>query len=287
MRYRSKALGAVVGGAGLAVALVHFGSPIYGSLLVGGGVGLVLSTVVRSNGEAPKGAYGIPDPEPKIRAVIAERQKKAAKEQDRLLDNFDRVLARVVKVGDPGADKEVAERFGDMVTSLSTYYPEWDSEGRMRTFVLMKKIADSIDLRTADSYLEMAYRMLASRGSEAQEMSKMTLNPALERMYRDPANEGAKRLAGTLLLANREDPEYAKEMVLDAVHLWSDAKFARMKEELATVSMLGKVQETTVLDLLEKEITKSRSAKDAKTAKRAKEVWVAIQTVDPRPEQLR
>ena len=60
-----------------------------------------------------------------------------------------------------------------------------------------------------------------------------------------------------------------------------------MKEELATVSILGRELERSALDLLEKEISMALLANDPVVAKRAKEIWVAMQTTDPWPATLR
>ena len=284
MRYRPWGLGVAAGVTGLGVAVTRFIPAIIGSIVVGGTIGLWLTWGVRRRVAAVPA--GLPTGSP-LKRKPAEtpqaRQRRRAAERDKVLDGFDRLLARIVKVEDPAASKEVAEQFQDLVDRLTTYCPEWDAAGRLRTFVLMKKIADSLGIRSAYPYLEIAYKLLLIRGAEATEMSRLTLSPKLEGRYRDPWNEGAPRLAGTLMLMNKDEGGYANEMIVEAIHLWSDERFARMKEELATVSVLGTEQERSALDLLEKEIAKSTQANDTVVAKRAKEIWVAIQTTDPRP----
>ena len=287
MRYQPWSL-AAAGASGLGAVLAHFMPPIFGSVTVGGIVGLWLSWGVKRRGLPVAQAIQAELPLVVDPAETPEgRSRRRAAERDRMLDGFDSLLARVVKVADPAASREVAVKFEDLVDLMTVYCPEWDAAGRLRTFVLMKKIADSLNLRGTDHYLEIAYRLLLTRGAEATEMSRLTLGDKLEEMYRDPWNLGAPRMAGTLMLMNKEEDEYAKELIVEAIHLWSDERFQRMKEELATVSILGREQERSALDLLEKEISKSRLANDPVVAKRAKEIWVAIQTTDPWPATLR
>ncbi len=290
MRPRGWGLLTAAGAAGLVAASLNFMPPLPESLLIGSSIGMVVvGPAGRMVKEAlpPRKARAEPAPEAELKRLTQARTRARAEEHERILDNFDTLLSRVEAVDDPEVNKKVTENFERFVERLTRHYPEWDAEGRLRTYVLMKKIADSLNLHNADTYLDMAYRTLMARGAEASEISHITLNGKVERMYRDPENEGTRRLAGTLLLMNRGDDEYAREMVVEAVHLWSDSRFLNLRGDFATVSSLGKQEEESVLDLLEKEMEKAARVKDTGAAKRARDLWMTILVADPRLPRLR
>lgn len=271
------------GAVGLALTIPNFLPPLIESIVLGSSLGLVLvgplSGLVSA---ATTPGKAKPTTEARLKQLVAVRRRDRVVEHQRILDNFDSLLSRVEEIDDPVVNKKVTENFERFVDKLTKHYPQWDGEGRLRTYVLMKKIADSLDLHNADAYLRMAYGTLKSRGAEATELSHITLNGKVERIYRDPESERARHLAGTLLLMNRGDDDYAKGMVVDAIHLWSDTRFAKLKEDFAAVHALGTQVEGPILDMLEKEIVKTERAKDVKAASRARDLWVTILSSDPR-----
>ena len=230
MRSRVWGLGIVAGTAGLAVTITSLLPPLARSLILGSSLGLILVGPMRRLVTlSPKAPEGFSTPEERLMQLVSVRKKKQVVEHERILDNFDSMLSKVEEIDDPSVNRRVTEDFERFVGRLTRHYPEWDSEGRLRTFVLMKKISHSLSVQNADTYLDLAYKTLVARGAEASELSHITLNGSVEKMYRDPGSEKAHHLAGTLLLMNRGDEYYAREMVVEAIHLWSDIRFEEMK----------------------------------------------------------
>ena len=265
------------------------------SLEVGLSVGLLLASPISrlvSVGPSPREtefdtALREPDPVKRVekldtvkvkqlKKLVDTRKQTREAEHEGILSNFDELLSRVEEIDDPVVNSWVAANFERFIWRMTRDYPVWDSEGRMRTYFLMKKISEALDIHNADVYLDLAYKTLMARGSEAAELSHLTLNGNVEKMYRQPESEGAQRLAGTLMLMNREDEDYARQMVIDAIHLWSDKRFKTLKRDFAAVPALGTEQEDSILELLEKEMEKARRAKDRASAMRAKQVWKTI-----------
>jgi hypothetical protein len=221
--------------------------------------------------------------ETRIKRLVRGRDHNRTAEHERILGDFDSLLSKVEEIDDPVVNKRVTANFDHFIERLTRHYPEWDSEGRLRTYYLLKKISNSLNLHNADTYLDMAYQTLMARGTEATEMSHLTLNGKVERMYRDPKGEGANHLAGTLLLMNRGDDEYARQMVIDAIHLWSSKRFKKLRQDFATVPSLGTEGEESIIDLLEKEMEKAKRMKDRPTAIRAKQLWKTVLLATPGP----
>ncbi len=290
MRPRAWGLATLAGLVGLAVTVPNVLPPLMESIVLGSSLGLIFAGPIGLLATAKSRPVEVVlPPDVRLKELVQVRKKEnndRIVERERILNNFDSLLSRVEEMDDPEVNRKVTEDFERFVVKLTKHYPAWDSEGRLRTYVLMQKISDSLNLHNADAYLDMAYRTLMARGHEATEMSHITLNGKVEQMYRDPESEGAHRLAGTLLLMNRGNDEYATGMVADAIHLWSDTRFARAKGDFAAVSMLGPKEKDSIVELLEKEIGKTTRARNEKAAARARDILSTVLTADPRPHLL-
>ena len=275
MRSRSWSLAAVIGAAGIALVIPGFLPPLGQSLLLGSSIGLLVigpaSGLMMPRAPAPQQSSG-----EKLKAIVKKRNKERETEREEILDSFDTLLEKVEDMDDPTVNEKLTRNFDRFVGRLTRHYPEWDGEGRLRTYVLMKKIGDSLSLRNADSYLDLAYQTLVARGAEATEISRETLNGKVERMYLDPKSEWAHHLAGTLLLMNREDENYAKSMVADAIHLWSGERFDRLLPDFKAIRQLSESTRQEVEEMVEKEIEKGRMAGDVEAILRAKEIMETI-----------
>jgi hypothetical protein len=272
---------------GLAVAAssaLNLVTPIGNSLLLGAGIGLFVAAPVSGlalEASDRRKVKAVPPPKVRLKQLVEVRRKVERVEHEKILDNFDAMMDKVEERKDPEAVKEVDANFATFVDKLTRHYPQWNSEGRLRTYVLMNMIADSINSKNADRYLDMAYRTLVARGMEAAEISRMSLHHKVEGIYNDPENEGNRRLAGTLLLMNRADETYAMNLVVDAIHLWSDTRFERLRQDFEAISVLERGQKEDVLDLLEREMAKSKRAKDGQSAKRARQLWKTVLSSGP------
>jgi hypothetical protein len=277
MRSRVWSIGVLAGAAGLGLSVPGFLSPIGESILLGSSIGLILAWLMLNlTLAATKKDEKPSSPEVRLRELVTVRQTASKVEHAKILDKFDGLLSRVEEMDDPEINEKVTKNFEGFLDRLTSHYPEWDAEGRLRTYVLMQKIADSLSLRNADAYLEMAYSTLRARGSEATELSHIRLNGKVERMYREPESERAHYLAGSLLLMNREDPEYAKGMVADAIHLWSDERFDSLLPDFKAVRLMSETAKREVEDMIEKEMAKARRAGNAVAIVRSREILEAI-----------
>ena len=167
-------------------------------------------------------------PEERLSEAGAVRRRAAKIEQEEALEGFDRALTTVEKVGDPLTGERAGRELQLSLDKMTEHYPEWDPEGRLRTYFLLKKIGINLNAGNAGSYLGAAYRALEARGREAAQMSNDALRERVERIYLDPGSEGAMHLAGTLLLMNRDDLRYTEGIVTDALHLRSDERFEEL-----------------------------------------------------------
>ena len=276
-------------GAGLvtaAISALNLIPPIGNSLLLGTGIGLFVAAPV--SGMAMEAAARVKVKVPqklvsreKTLDLVEVRRKIVEVERKSALDTFDAVIDRVSRAKDTDVIRKIDTKFATLVDRLTRHYAEWDGDGRLRTYLLLIVIAESLDSRNAEAYLDMAFRTLQSRGSEAADLSRITLNGKVEKLYRNPEGETARRIVGTLLLMNRGDEHYAQEMVVNAIHLWSDTRFEKLKGDFAAVPSLGLEEEERILQLLEKEIRKAGRANDSKSVVRAKELLSTISGADP------
>lgn len=275
MRSRKENLALVAGILGLAVTIPNVLPPMLESLVLGTSVGMVVAGPI---GElvnaATKPSERPQTQEVRLKRAVKERRMKVEQEFETALRRFDSLISR--DLVDPGSRSEVSQNFKSSVDTLTSHYPVWDPEGRLRTYVLLKKIADSMDHRNVDEYLDLAYATLVARGDEAAQLSHLTLNGKVERIYREPWSESAHRLAGTLLLMNRGEELYAESMVVDALHLWSDARFSRLEADFAAVPILGPEKVDSIIDLLDREAGKARRFKDEAALRRAQRLKATI-----------
>jgi len=281
------------GALGVAASSFNLLPPLSNGLLLGSSVGLVIASAVgpritASQEQVRSSQYRLPyevtlpyEVEFEGRVAAIRKATEAAaeagtSERREVLQTFDRLVRQLEEVNDPVLTHVVVKNFWRHVERFTVHFPEWHNEGRVRTFFLMKKIGKVLDLRNADRYLGMALGLLRSRNNEARAMSSITINGRVEKMYHNPLSERARYLAGTLLLMNKGEEDYAKSMVVDAVHLWSDTRFSNLKEDFNMVSMLGLQEKKSLLDLLEREIRKSKLARDEKASLRAEEMYNTI-----------
>ena len=277
MRSRVEGLALAAGASGLALTIPSFLPPLVNSLVLGLSVGMIITGPLGElvNSATTPGPKKVP-PEVKAMETIQKRRSVVEMEYARALDDFDSVIARLEGSHGGEVRDDVARSFNRSVGRLTDHYPMWNSEGRLRTYVLLKKIASSMDTSNMDEYLDLAYKTLVARGDEATQLSHITLNGSVERIYREPSSEGTHRLAGTLLLMNRGDELYAESMVVDALHLWSDARFARLEKDFATVSILGPEKVDSVVDLLDREVAKGKRAGEVTVVERAQRLKTTV-----------
>ena len=284
MSYQKRSVLLAAGAAGLALTIPSFLPPLANSLVLGLSLGVIitgpLGRLVNSATTPPARPQ---TPEVRLKRIVRKRRAEVEAEFTRALDRFDSLVPRVEELPRAEVREEFSDRFRSSLDELNRHYPKWDAEGRLRTYVILDKIAKSMDMKNADAYLNMAFDMLVSRGDEATQMSNITLRDKVEDMYLDPQSEVAHRLAGTLMLMNREDEEYTKSLVADAIHLWTDRRFTRLLEDFSAVRMLGSERVSSILELLQKEESKAARAKNDVALRRAKMLEVTIQAASPAP----
>ncbi|MDE1854230.1 MAG: hypothetical protein KGI38_10875 [Thaumarchaeota archaeon] len=266
----------LAGVAGLALTIPDILPPLVQSVVLGSSIGLIVVGPVGQLAMAATTPKKKSPPEVQLKELVEQRTKTRKLEHEKILDNFDEMLSKVEELDDPEVNQKVTLNFDRFVERLTSHYPQWDAEGRLRTYVLMQKIADSLTLRNADTYLNMAYRTLVARGSEATEISHITLNGKVERIYREPESEWARHLAGTLILMNKEDEGYAKGLVEDAIQLWSDERFERLLPDFKAIRLMSESARMEVEDMIEKEMAKARRVGNAPAILRSRKILDTI-----------
>ncbi|MDG7007204.1 MAG: hypothetical protein JRN06_03035 [Nitrososphaerota archaeon] len=274
----------VVGSVGLVLTVVRLLPPLADSLVLGLPLGAILiGPLGRLANLATAPSTKPQPPEARLGRIVMKRRAAAEAEFATALERFDSLISRVGEVKDPGRKKEVSQSFRSEVDNLTSHSPVWDPEGKLRTHVTLQKIAESMDLQSIDEHLDLACSMLVARGDEAAQLSRITLNGKVEKIYREPWSENARRLAGTLLLMNRGDELYAESMVVDAIHLWSETRFGKLEEDFAAIPALGPKSVESILGLLDKEAGKARRAKDEDALQRALRLKARILTASNGP----
>lgn len=276
MRSRVWMGGTVAGIVGIALALFSLLPPLGESILLGSSIGLIVVGPIGGLAMQARTVTVQPSRDEKLRELVAARERKEKAEHEEVLLSFDRLLARVEKIDNPEVNDRVARNFDKFMRRLTSHYPEWDSEGRLRTYVLMNKVARRLNRQNAEAYLNMVYTTLVARGSEATAMSNISLNGKVERMYRDPGEREAHHLAGTLLLMNRADEVYAKGLVADAMHLWSEERFDRFLPDFMAVKELSEKARREVEGMIAKDMAKARAVGDVSVVMRGREIMRAI-----------
>lgn len=262
----------VAGAAGIASAFSFLLPPLEGSLVLGSSIGLIMAGPVSGLGAHSPNREKWRTPEERLNEAVAVRRRAAKIEREAALEGFDRVLVTVEKVGDPLFGGRVGREFELSMARMTEHYPEWDPEGRLRTYFLLKKIGSNLNAGNAGAYLEVAYRTLEARGKEAAQISHDTLGGRVELIYRDPESGSARHLAGTLLLMNRDDLRYIEGIVTDALHLWSDERFEGLLLDFRALIAMPEETKAEVETLLKKEMAKAARARDASAMARAREI---------------
>jgi len=273
-RAKKEIIAIAAGAAGLAISLMGVVRGLPSSLLMGFSAGVMVSAIgfdVASRAFTPALqevplTRETPPPKPKI--------WQAKPKDSETLDEFDRALSTMRKKS--GAHQKVGETMDRAMTKLYAEYPEWEGEGRLRTYTVLKKISALLDRDNVDTYMGLTFKMLQSRNGEAAEYTRTLLNGRVEKMYHDPEYEGSRYLAGTLIMMNRTQKEYVEEIINDAIHLWSEQRFQALKPELGILSMLEQEDRNSVGEMLMKEITKAKMVKDKRVASRARVITKAL-----------
>jgi hypothetical protein len=249
------------------------------SILVGSSAGLVLAGLFIEKLPLPSGAAGrahqVREPEPEsvrwartVPTMVEKSMRRRRQVAEAALARFDEVIARF----DGGHSEKASELVTDAVSQMNTQYNEYEGEGRIRIYVLLQQMAETLSPKNAEAYMETAMKILKLRPNEGAEYSRELLGEKVQRMYFDPRNDQSKFIVGTLMLMNRGDGDYIKNIVADAIHLWSDYRFDNLLADFSVVALLPSEQRLEILDMAEKEIRKARKAGDVSAVLRAREI---------------
>jgi hypothetical protein len=281
MRSKFRLIALISGMAGLAAYATRVLAPLPDSILAGSSTGLVLASVLYERltlgppaqmTEAPRELYPEAEWAKEVPTMVTRLTRKRTNAVEKALAKFDAVVARLDARHGPFPDSEPEQVFETALEGMNKEIPEWDGEGRVRTYFLLHKIADSLEPRNAEAYMEMALELLKLRPNEAAEFSQGLLQDKAERLYSDPGNDKAKFVAGTLMLINRGKKDYVKTIVSDAIHLWSDTRFDNLISDFEVIRFIPNKERLDILDMVEKEIRKARRANDVHAVLRAREI---------------
>lgn len=275
-RVRKEIIALMLGAAGLVVSLLWPVKGLPPILMTGFSSGVILSTIgfetaVRKLNPSSQDA---PFPATQQMQAPMPHIREPKPRNSETLDEFDRALSSMKK--GTGSYKQVVETMDRAITKLNAEYPEWEGEGRLRTYSVLKRISNLLDHENVDAFMGMTFKMLETRNDEAAEYTRTLLNGRVEKMYRDPEYESSKYVAGTLIMMNRKQKEYVEQIVTDAIHLWSQPRFEALKPELRILRMLKQEDRNSIAEMVMKEIVKAKLVKDKQVASRARTIMRAL-----------
>lgn len=284
MRQQTRVIALISGMVGLAAYVANALPPLPNSLLVGSSAGLILASVfseklglefsLHSRAAIAPTTLSQTPPEQWSRVIpkmVTERRIQREKAIEVSLDKFDDLIGRFDASHAMTVDRS-PKKVEEAMKSMNDEFPEWEGEGRLRTYVLLKKIADSLGKKNAEAYMEMALGILKLRPNEGAEYSKELLAEKVEKFYLNPENDKAKFVVGTLILMKKGDDEFVKSMVSDAIHLWSEYRFKNLVSDFNVVRLIPYKERLEILDMIEGEIAKARKAGDVGAVLRARQI---------------
>jgi hypothetical protein len=283
-RFKWLLLVQVSGLAGVAFSATDLIPKLATSLVFGFSTGVTLSGVLAFYVMAsPKNKSQPAESVPKALPVFEMNEVNVPRgEAADTLDRFDNALSLLRGTSDGPSAALAASRMDKAVSNLSSNFPEWSPEGRLRTYMMLKKIADSINPANADSYLKVVVKALQLRNDEATEFAHMLLERKLERMYSDPDYHRLGNLTSSLILINKDETVRVKEIVLDAIHMWDSHKFDSMKPSLRLVGSMERSERLAIRKMVKREASKASLANDEQVEARSKEMLRVLRAPGPR-----
>lgn len=118
-------------------------------------------------------------------------------------------------------------------------------------------------------------RMNATGNTRTPERVGRGFGGAVDRLARGDAVWGAGS-PGVLPPVNRGDGMYTKEMVADAIHLWSDERFNRLLSDSRGIGLMSASARQEVEEMVEKEVAKAKRAGDVSSMRRSDDIMRAI-----------
>jgi hypothetical protein len=269
-----KIIPVAAGALGIAVSVTGIMTGLPSSLLMGVSAGVIISTLTvdRAMKAFRPGMPEVPYAT-KQQQVKLDHKGEEPKDSETLKE-FDQALASMRRKS--GSSQQVVDTMDKAMSKLYAEYPEWDGEGRLRTYTVLKRVSDLLDHDNASQFMAMTFRMLQSRNDEAADYTRTLLNGKVEKMYEDPQYQNMKYLAGTLIAVNRRQKEFVENIITDAIHLWSEPRFEALKPELKMLRTLEQEDKNSIRELVKKEMAKAQRANDPQVAARARAVIRAM-----------
>jgi len=248
----------------------------YGSLVLGGGAGVLTATAVGALVKR-RAAIGVVGQLPGI-PVKSHRKAPSAngkdQEKERLLRKYDKAFTELMERQGSASRSEKLERMKPILYELSSELKAWTGDARLRAYLLMKAIAEDIDDPTlAKASLGLLVLFLSKGGSSALEMARPMFRDKIKEMYEKGTNESQRFLPRLLLMLDDYDLKGVESLTKDAIHIWGEEQFHAASEYLGFDELKVRGLRGEMKTFLRSEIERAGNDMDRIALERAVELY--------------
>jgi hypothetical protein len=248
----------------------------YGSLVLGGGAGLLTATAVGTMVKR-RGATGVIGELPGMPVKSRRKSSNAnAKdlEKERLLRKYDKAFTELMERQGSASRSENLERMKPIIYELSSELKAWTGDARLRAYLLMKALAEDIDDPTlVKPSLGLLLLFLSKGGSSALEMARPMFRDKIKEMYDKNINESQRFLPRLLLMLDDYELKGVESMTKDAIHHWGEEQFRAASEYLGFDELKERGLRGEMKTFLRNEIERAGNDMDRIALERAVELY--------------
>jgi hypothetical protein len=251
----------------------------YGSLVLGGGAGLLTATAVGTMVKR-KGAIGVIGALPGMPVKSAKSRKKSSnvnvkdQEKERLLRKYDKAFTELMERQGSAARSENLERMKPIIYELSSELKAWTGDARLRAYLLMKALAEDLDdPNLVKASLGLLLLFLSKGGSSALEMARPMFRDKIKEMYAKNNNESQRFLPRLLLMLDDYELKGVESLTKDAIHTWGEEQFRAASEYLGFDELKERGLRGEMKTFLRSEIERAGNDMDRIALERAVELY--------------
>jgi hypothetical protein len=251
----------------------------YGSLVLGGGAGLLTATAVGTMVKR-KGAIGVIGALPGMPVKFAKSRKKSSnvnvkdQEKERLLRKYDKAFTELMERQGSAARSENLERMKPIIYELSSELKAWTGDARLRAYLLMKALAEDLDdPNLVKASLGLLLLFLSKGGSSALEMARPMFRDKIKEMYAKNNNESQRFLPRLLLMLDDYELKGVESLTKDAIHTWGEEQFRAASEYLGFDELKERGLRGEMKTFLRSEIERAGNDMDRIALERAVELY--------------
>jgi hypothetical protein len=251
----------------------------YGSLVLGGGAGLLTATAVGTMVKR-KGAIGVVGALPGMPVKSVKSRKISSNvnvkdlEKERLLRKYDKAFTELMERQGSAARSENLERMKPIIYELSSELKAWTGDARLRAYLLMKALAEDLDdPNLVKPSLGLLLLFLSKGGSSALEMARPMFRDKIKEMYAKNNNESQRFLPRLLLMLDDYELKGVESLTKDAIHTWGEEQFRAASEYLGFDELKVRGLRGEMKTFLRSEIERAGNDMDRIALERAVELY--------------